>query len=71
MMFCSIHMELPKYLRDFNKMEIWIFYLKSIINNPVSLNGPDNQNYFLQNQIISVKILRNLIAQHCKDNSEE
>lgn len=71
MMLSSSNMELPQYLRDFNHIQLWLLYLKTILTYQVNLNTPDHQNYYLQNQILAAKIIRHFINQHCKDNSEE
>ena len=68
MFYTSMHMELPNYLRDFSKIQIWLIYLKSILNYQAPLNLPENQNFFLQNQILAAKIIRSFVAQHCRDN---
>jgi hypothetical protein len=34
-------------------------------------NATDNQNIFLQNQILAAKIIRSFVQQHCRDNESD
>ena len=67
----NIHLNLPQYLRNLENISRWLNYVKIIleVQLPQTQKG-DNCNSYMQNKIISSRILLLILSNHANPNSD-
>lgn len=62
MFYSSFHIEVPEYLRDFNNISKWLFYLGTVLKAPI--------DDFPNNHILISRIYVKFFTMYCRDGTD-
>ena len=62
MFYASFHLEVPHYLRNFDNLDKWLLYFKTIMQAPV--------NDYPHNHTLVSRIYVKLFSMYCRDGTD-